>query len=160
MTQLPEKARLLIDKLQLTPHPEGGYFKETYRSEIALEGGERQLMTSIFFLLTGADVSHFHRIKSDECWYFHEGSTLTVHTLDDSGHHEFQLGNDLANGDLPFYLVKANTIFGSSVSSGEGYALVSCAVAPGFDFADFELFSYDQLIGDYPQQEEIIRKLT
>ena len=160
MTQLAARAQELIRQLDLLPHPEGGYFKETYRSETMLDGTERQLMTSIFFLVTGTDVSRFHRISSDECWYFHEGNTLAVHTLDKAGHHTFHLGTDLEKGELPFYLVKGKTIFGSCLSGEEGYALVSCAVAPGFDFRDFELFGYDELIGDFPEHEGIVRKLT
>lgn len=160
MTKLPERTQVLIDRLGLMPHPEGGYFRETYRSGVLLDGTQRQLMTSIYFLITGTDVSHFHRITSDECWYFHEGNALTVHTLSISGHQEFRLGTGLDNGELPFYLVKGNTIFGSCLSDDGGYALVSCAVAPGFDFRDFELFSYDELVALYPEHEAIIRKLT
>jgi uncharacterized protein len=150
----------IIDQLGLLPHPEGGYYKETYRSEQAIPGAERQLMTSIYFLLTGTNVSRFHRIVSDECWYFHTGTPIIVHTLDENGHTEFILGNDVANGQRPYYLVKGGTIFGSSVLGDEGYALVSCAVAPGFDFRDFELFTADDLLRQFPECKGIIRKLT
>jgi uncharacterized protein len=154
------EAQKLIDELGLQAHPEGGYFRETYRSEFQLGKQDRQLMTSIYFLLTDTNVSHFHRITADECWYFHTGTPIIVHTLDAGGHREFILGNDVANGQRPYYLVKGGTIFGSSVLGDKGYALVSCAVAPGFDFRDFELFETQELLQQFPDHEHIIRKLT
>jgi uncharacterized protein len=105
-------------------------------------------------------VSRFHRIKSDELWYFHFGSAVTVHTLDEHGHTEHLLGNNFTNGEQPFLLVKSDTVFGSSVEEAGGFALVSCAVAPGFDFRDFELFTSDQLLRDYPDHKKIIQRLT
>ena len=148
----------LIKELGLLPHPEGGYYKETYRS--AEEINDRNLLTSIYFVLTSENVSRFHRIKSDELWYFHFGSPVTVHTLEENGHTEHMLGNDLNKGEKPFLLVQANTIFGSSIDEPGGYALVSCAVAPGFDFRDFELFSKAQLLEEFPEFEAIIDRLT
>ena len=139
MTQLQQ----LINELELQAHPEGGYYKETYRSSQTLEGQDRQLLTSIYFLLTAENVSRFHRIKSDELWYFHAGSPLIVHTLSERGHEQHHLGLDLSKGQQPFLWIPKDTIFGSSILDAEGYALVSCAVAPGFDFADFELIGYD-----------------
>jgi uncharacterized protein len=150
----------LIDQLELLPHPEGGFYRETYRSEMTLEGTDRQLLTSIYFLLTDSNVSRFHRISSDECWYFHSGDPIVVHTLNENGHTAFVLGNDVQNGQLPFYLVEGGTIFGSCMLHDQGYALVSCAVAPGFDFRDFELFETAQLLAEFPEHEAIIRKLT
>lgn len=150
----------LIERFNLLEHPEGGYYSETYRSSIEIPGTERQLMTSIYFLLTSDNVSHFHRIKSDELWFFHSGSPLIVHTLDENGHTEHLLGTNIANGEQPQILVKANTIFGSSVVEEYDYSLVSCVVAPGFDFRDFELFKTEELLAQYPDSEEIIRRLT
>lgn len=154
------EAQLFIDHLGLESHPEGGYFRETHRSPHQLENQDRHLMTSIYFLLTDTSVSRFHRITADECWYFHSGTPIVVHTLNENGHHEFILGNDITKGQLPFYLVKGGTIFGSSVLGDAGYALVSCAVAPGFDFNDFELFDTKTLLDQFPEHETIIRKLT
>lgn len=148
----------LIKKFNLLPHPEGGWYSETYRSETNID--DRSLLTSIYFLLTSDNVSRFHRIKSDELWYFHQGSAVTVHTLDENGHTAHQLGNDIEKEEQPYLLVKANTIFGSSLDAPESYALVSCAVAPGFDFRDFELFTKEDLLKDYPENELIIERLT
>lgn len=150
----------IINTLGLQPHPEGGFYGETYRSEEVIPGKERNLLTSIYFLLTDSNVSRFHRIKSDELWYFHSGSTVIVHTLDENGHTEHLLGNDLSKGERPYLVVPKDTIFGSSIKGSKGYALVSCAVAPGFDFRDFELLSREDLMNQFPAHEEIIHLLT
>ena len=150
----------IIQKLSLQPHPEGGFYKETYRSNDTCLDGSRNLQTAIYFLLTSDNVSHFHRIKSDEIWYFHAGSPLVVHTLTDEGHTQHLVGNDLLAGQTPQLLVQKNTIFGSSVLEKDSYSLVSCSVAPGFDFADFELFTKADLMKDYPDCEGIIDLLT
>lgn len=149
----------LIQTLGLLPHPEGGFYKETYRSIVTLDG-EQALMTSIYFLLTSAHPSHFHRIQSDEHWYFHEGSPLIVHVIGENGHEQKRLGLDLSAGQSPYHLVKKQEIFGSEVQEEGGYSLVSCAVAPGFMFRDFELFSRQELLDKYPQHEMIICRLT
>ncbi len=156
MTQLQQ----LINELELQAHPEGGYYKETYRSGQTLDGQDRQLLTSIYFLLTAENVSRFHRIKSDELWYFHAGSPLIVHTLSERGHEQHHLGLDLSKGQQPFLWIPKDTIFGSSILEKEGYSLVSCAVAPGFDFRDFELFTAEQLLLKFAAQREIIERLT
>ena len=158
-----ERINFLIEKLGLKAHPEGGFYSETYRSErrIDTDAGERDLMTSIYFLLTSENVSKFHRIKSDELWFFHEGSNLTIHTLSELGHQRITLGSPSANVNTSFqHLVKAHTIFGSTVDEPNSYALVSCVVAPGFDFKDFELFETKALLHQFSESNEIINKLT
>lgn len=149
----------LVEKFELQPHPEGGFYKETYRSASRIPGG-KNVMTVIYFLLRSQDVSKFHRIQGDEFWFFHKGSPLTVHTLDEKGHHQFKLGTNINNGESPQYLVPGNTIFGSSVNDENSYSFVSCAVAPGFEFSEFELFSREELMELFPLQDEIINKLT
>ena len=157
--QLNKRVSELIEILGLKAHPEGGFYKETYRSEEQTKEG-KSLMTSIFFLLTSEHVSHFHRIKSDEHWYFHEGSPLTIHLLNEHGREQLKLGSNLNKGEFFHHLVPKNTIFGSSVDEKNGYALVSCVVAPGFEFRDFELFDSAYLLKRYPNEEKIIKKLT
>jgi hypothetical protein len=149
-----------VEKLEMLPHPEGGFYKETYRSNETIPGTNRQLMTGIYFLLTSENVSRFHRIKSDEIWFFHAGSPLVVHTLDENGHRQQHVGLDLNAGQQPQFLVPKNTIFGSSVLHENSYSLVSCAVAPGFDFEDFELFTKADLLPLFPECEAIIERLT
>ena len=152
----------LVTNLHMKPHPEGGFYAEMYRSnqELETKTGNRSLITSIYFLLRSQDVSHFHRIKSDELWFWHEGSPLSVHLLGEKGHEILKLGTADRLGTFPQHLVKANTIFGSSVDYPDSYALVSCVVAPGFDFRDFELFKAEDLLPLFPKAKEIIVKLT
>ncbi len=153
----------LIENYQMTEHPEGGWYKEVYRSidKIGVENGERSLLTSIYFLLTSDNISHLHSIKSDELWYFHEGSPLTVHTIDHEGNYFGErLGIDFTVGQNAQLAVEEGTIFGSSVDDDDAYAFVSCAVAPGFDFEDFKLYTTSELLAEYPTHEKVIRRMT
>lgn len=152
-----------IQHLGLEAHPEGGYYKSTYASKETYDafGTIRKQYTSIYFLLGESDVSHFHRLKSDELWYFHGGSSLIVHVIDEEGNYvEHKLGLDIANGESPQVLVPRNSIFGSSVVDNGAFSLVGCMVSPGFDFEDFELFTQSELLEKYPEHEQIIRKMA
>lgn len=157
------KAQDWINYLELAPHPEGGFYNSTYRSNLttACPQGERPLYTSIYFLLRSEDVSHFHRLQSDEIWYFHGGSSLTVHMITQEGQYqEVALGLAIEKGEVPQFNVPKHTIFGSSVKAANTFSLVGCMVSPGFDFADFELFNQQELLEEYPEYQEIIKKLT
>lgn len=157
------EAQYFIEKLAFEAHPEGGFYRSTVRAEesVTLTRGERPFFTSIYFLLRSQDISHLHRLQSEELWYYHAGSPLTVHMIYPDGHYEAKkLGLNLAAGEQPQVLVPRHTIFGSSVDGAETFSLVGCMVAPGFDFADFELFTQQQLLEDYPQHEAIIRKMA
>lgn len=150
-----------VKQLQLEPHPEGGFYKQTYKSEEEVPGKGRVLYTSIYFLLEAGNVSHFHRLKSDELWYFHAGQSLTVHMIHETGdYEEVRLGLNLDQGEVPQLAVPKHTIFASSVSENGTYALVGCMVSPGFEFEDFELFTQKELLTDYPQHEAFIKKLA
>lgn len=157
-----------IENLGLQPHPEGGYYRATSVSKEQIEGVHldhnepRHLYTNIYFLLKSGEVSHFHRLKSDEVWYYHYGSSLTIHIIDEKGTYiEQKLGLSLDDGEVPQAIVPKNTIFGSSLLEDEGsFALVSCMVSPGFDFKDFELFSQEELLKLYPRHNKIIQKLA
>eukprot|EP00461_Guttulinopsis_vulgaris_P002051 UN02052 len=149
--------------MQLQPHPEGGYYRRTLCAgdTLTLERGERPLYTSIYFLLRSQDISHLHRLQSDEVWYYHGGSALTIHMIHPDGTYEAQrLGLNFGLGERPQVVVKKNTIFGSSVDEENTFSLVGCMVAPGFDFADFELFTQHQLLAQYPQHEAVIKKMA
>ena len=148
----------LIHKLELLPHPEGGFYRETYRSVATTNGGTKNLLTCIYFLLTSENVSRFHRIKSDEHWFYHEGSPLIVHFLDHEGHHQ-QVVGPVSQGYIPQFMVPAHTVFGSTVLEEDNYSLVSCAVAPGFDFEDFEMIKRTDLLQSFPAQADIISRL-
>lgn len=156
-------AQYFIDNLKLVEHPEGGYYASTFHAEdpIAVRDVERPIYTSIYFLLRSQDISHLHRLKSDELWYYHSGSSLTVHMIYPDGTYEAKkLGLNLEAGEVPQVLVPKNTIFGSSVDDADTFSLVGCMVAPGFDFADFELFTQAELLADFPQHEAVICKMA
>ena len=124
-------------------------------------GGPRSFCTAIYFLLEQGDISTLHRIKSDEIWHFYAGAPLTVHALTPQGEHlELKLGPDFAAGESFQVVVAAGCWFGAEVSGPGEYSLVGCTVAPGFDFADFQMGSRSDLLRAYPQHKEIINRLT
>ena len=160
---MQKNAQYYIDNLNMVAHPEGGYYVSSFRAEegIQTRNVERPIYTSIYFLLRSQDISHFHRLKSDELWYYHGGSPLTVHMIYEDGTYEAKkLGLNISGGETPQVLVPKNTIFGSSVDEENTFSLVGCMVSPGFDFADFELFTQAELTKQYPQHEEIISKMA
>lgn len=156
------EANYWIKQLALEAHPEGGYFRETYRCKDQIsnsEGADRSVSTAIYFLLRDKEKSHFHRIKSDELWFFHEGQALAIFVLGDKGLETYYLGKNIDQGESLQVVVPAGKWFASCIRNGEGYALVSCTVAPGFDFADFELAQFHDLILEYPDQELILQEM-
>jgi predicted cupin superfamily sugar epimerase len=161
-------ASQLATFLQLQPHPEGGFYKETYRSEGQIAAGclpptfrgTRSFATAIYFLLQQGDYSAFHRIRSDECWHFYEGGTLLVHVINKAGKYEcIRLGRNLQEGEVFQFVVPAGAWFASEPAPGVAFSLVGCTVAPGFDFADFEMADAGSLQHDFPQNKLIIERL-
>ena len=162
-------AQYYIDYMQLLPHPEGGWYKETYRSEelISTSGlpdrfsAARAVSTGIYFLLEDGNFSAFHRIKSDEMWHFYAGGTLEVFIIDKQGVLSvISLGEDLENGEVFQAVVKAGCWFASRPKAGVAFSLVGCTVAPGFDFDDFEMAERDALCPEYPPHQALINDLT
>lgn len=159
----------IISRLGLVPHPEGGYFRETYRSNGVISSGDgsnqfpdsRAYCTAIYYLLSGEDFSALHRIRSDEIWHFYQGCPLLVYAINPEGTLlQHQLGTDIANGQSPQIVVKAECWFGAHLYDTSSHALVGCTVAPGFDFRDFELGQRKELIAAFPQYKNMIEKLT
>lgn len=156
-----------IKELGLQQHPEGGWYSEVYRSSGIFPGsalsehnGDRPFMTSIYFMLQSGEVSRLHRLKSDEIWYHHAGGSLTVHQISAAGkYHAVRLGQNLTAGDRLQVVVQATVWFGATLNAEEA-ALVGCAVAPGFDFSDFELGKPEALIAQFPQHSALIDQLT
>lgn len=158
-----------IEKLVMEAHPEGGFFKETYKSSESFgsEGlpdrftGARAFSTGIYFLIKKGYFSAFHRIKSDEMWHFYEGHPLEICYIDLDGALFFiKLGRDFEKGEVLQAVVPANCWFGSYLPEGSDYALVGCTVSPGFDFEDFEMPERAELLRLYPDYSDIILKLT
>lgn len=152
-------AAAIAARLDLQPHPEGGYYRETYRSRETMDfGGIHNVSTCIYFLLTEDTFSAFHRIRQDEIWHFYDGSTLLLHTISPEGEYRcVRIGNEFENGDVPQFVVTAGTWFAAEVP--QGYALTGCTVAPGFDFLDFELAETESLSGLFPLHRSVIERL-
>ena len=158
-----------IRALDLARHPEGGYFRETYRSEESLTaeslpdrfGGQRSLATSAYYLLAGDEFSAFHRLKSDEVWHHYAGHELTVHVITRNGEHlALHLGRSPENGRPPQIVVPRGNWMAAELDTPGTFALLGCTVAPGFEFADFELGHRTELCRLYPQHRGLIEALT
>jgi predicted cupin superfamily sugar epimerase len=156
-----------IEKLKLQPHPEGGFFAETWRASLTLAqaalssdfGGDRAAGTAIYYLLTPGTFSRLHRLRADEVWHHYDGGDLRISILHpDGGGEELLLGK--GDGALPQCVVPAGVWFGSRPVELGGWVLAGCTMAPGFDFADFELAARSELLRQYPQHRETILDLT
>ncbi|HVA32754.1 MAG TPA: cupin domain-containing protein [Candidatus Baltobacteraceae bacterium] len=152
------RAEAIIQALGLAPHPEGGFFAETYRSQRAIDG--RSIATAIYFLITAESPSRMHRVASDEIWHFYAGDPLEMLQLDGSAGRLIAIGNDLGAEQQPQVLVPGGVWQGVRVRAGGAYALVGATVSPGFDFADFQLGDRDELSGAYPEWAQTIAALT
>lgn len=158
----------LVNHYNLLPHPEGGYFAQTYCSTDIIRGeclpdrfsDNRPISTAIYFLLGKGDFSAFHRIKSDECWHFYAGHTLMIYVIQPDGSMTItRLGNNIPEGQIFQYVVPAGCWFASEPGPESEYSFVGCTVAPGFDYADFELGSAKFLLNKYPQHKTLIQRL-
>ena len=158
----------LIQQYNLEPHPEGGWYKQTYKSreQIAAEalperfGAKRAFSTAIYFLLEKGKFSAFHRIKSDECWHFYAGDPLLIYIIEQNGELKIiSLGNDPEKGQSFQYMVPANCWFASRPAPQSAYCFVGCTVSPGFEFEDLELANATELSAIYPEHKKIIEQL-
>ncbi len=165
-----------IKKLKLKPHPEGGHYREVYRSGEKVHAehlpdrfkGARTFSTAIYFLLRPGELSRLHRIKSDEVWHFYRGLPLTIHMFGSSGSYKaVRLGENPERGEHYQFMVPAGTWFGVTVTGNgvdetghihDDFALAGCTVAPGFDFEDFEMAG-DKIVTAYPGYQDVLRKL-
>lgn len=164
-----DRIKFLKEALKLKKHPEGGYYKEVFRSPHEIEqqalingfNGSRSYSTSIYFLLTSESFSSFHRIKQDETWHFYEGSSITLHTISPQGEYsKIKIGSKPEKGHVFQYTVSGGYWFAAQIMKEDSYALVGCTVSPGFDFDDFELGKRDELINSFPKHSSIITDLT
>ena len=152
----------LIELLDLQPHPEGGHFRETYRSDQIIETpfGRRATSTAILYLLTGGEFSAFHRVWGDEMFHFYAGDPAELVLLDEAGCRTVPLGGDLGAGRQPQALVPGGTWQAVRLAGGGQWALMGCTVAPGFEFEDFELARRDELTATFPDAADLIEQLT
>lgn len=164
---MTDRVRELINHLNLQPHPEGGFFSETYRSIKTFETSSnafpegRNISTSIYYLLQSKDISLFHRIKSDEIWHHYEGSPLTIHVISENGtYKQHHLGKMICEGQQPQLTISSGDWFGVTVNNANSYTFCGCSVAPGFDFKDFEMANRTTMLRNYSCHEKIIKKLT
>jgi putative acetyltransferase len=150
----------LVKTLGLQPHPEGGYFKETFRSplQVSAPQGTRAAGTAIYYLLPKGAFAAFHRVRSDEVWHFYDGGPLAMHLLDEGRYETVVLGRALSAGERPQMVVRAG-VLQAAVPLGD-FTLCGCTVAPGFDFADWELPAREELVARYPQHAALLRHLT
>ena len=158
----------LIQRYGLESHPEGGWYKQSYKSneQIAARalperfGANKAFSTAIYFLLEKGNFSAFHRIKSDECWHFYAGSPLLIYIIEQSGELKvISLGSDHEKGQSFQYVVPADCWFASRPAPESEYCFVGCTVSPGFEFDDLELADASELSTIYPQHKPIIIEL-
>lgn len=163
------RATQLIKQLGLKSHPEGGYYKETYKSSEQIAAAAlpeqfrspRHFSTCIYFLMTSKSFSAFHRIQQDEIWHFYDGSPISLHILSPDGHYaNHRIGRDIPAGELPQVVVSAGHWFAAEVIEENSFSLVGCTVAPGFSFEDFELGTRTDLTRRFPDFAELIGRLT
>jgi len=158
-----ERAEQRVRALALVPHPEGGWFRETFRSAERVPAsalpprynGERRLATSILYLLAAGERSHFHRLRSDETWWHHAGGAMHLHVL--GGATALRL---VVGPGSPQAVVPHGRWFAAEPEPGAEFALVGCGTAPGFEYEDFELAERDELLAEHPAQRELVLRFT
>jgi predicted cupin superfamily sugar epimerase len=164
---LSREAQEIIAALELQEHPEGGFYRETFRAPLLLSGlpyvasgAHRHACTAIYFLLPAGSFSAFHRIPSDEIWHHYQGDPVLLHMIDERGEHRTErLGAAVSQTERPQAVVPSG-VWQAAVPVGERYALLGCTVAPGFDFADFEMPGRRDLVRRFPEHGAIIEALT
>jgi len=163
------EAAELLRHLGLKPHPEGGYYLETYRSAGVVPAGalprglkgKRNFATAICYLLPAGEKSRLHRLASDETWHFYAGGPLELYEIAPDGRAvRTVLGNDFRAGQKPWRTITAGNWFGARPGAGAAYSLVGCTVSPGFDFADLEIGRRKRLLDLFPGEKEMIELLT
>ena len=155
--------------LNLKPHPEGGHYRQNYKSigTIAKNclpshfNGDRAFSTAIYFLLKGNEFSAFHRIRQDELWHFYDGASLILHIISPMGEYTtIKVGTNIRRNESPQAVIKAGNLFAATVEVPESFSLLGCTVAPGFEFDDFEMPDRTRLIRTYPEHRNVISQLT
>jgi predicted cupin superfamily sugar epimerase len=152
----------VVARLGMKPHPEGGFYRETFRSQQRLEAplGTRAASTAIYYLLPAGALGALHRVRSDEVWHFYSGQPLTLHLLDERGtHREVRLGPGVLAGEEPQIVVPAG-VWQAAIGPARGHTLCGCTVAPGFEFADFEMPTRAEMRARFPEHASLIDRVT
>jgi uncharacterized protein len=166
---MTKDAQYWIEKLKLRQHIEGGHYREIYRSHLVIPqnalppgfSGDRNASTSIYFLLRSGSYSSFHRILSDEIWHFYAGGCLLIYEITVQGILRIhRLGGNPEKDESFQIVIDAGSWFAAKPDIGTEYALVGCTVAPGFDFADFELAKENELSKQFPMYRDLIQELS
>lgn len=144
----------IVELLGLAPHPEGGFYRETFRAP-----GARAASTAIYFLLPAGTFSALHRIRSDEVWHHYAGDPLELHVIDGDAHERVVLGRDLEAGERPQHVVRAGA-WQAAAPIGERWSLCGCTVAPGFEFAEFEMPDRRTLLETLPRFSHVVERFT
>jgi predicted cupin superfamily sugar epimerase len=155
-------AQAIVDALGLAPHPEGGFYRETFRAPLLLPApqGQRAASTAIYYLLPAGTFSALHRVRSDEVWHHYAGDPVDLHLIDGEGvHTAVRLGRDVLGGERPQHVVPAG-VWQAAAPHGDAFALCGCTVAPGFDFADFEMPSRAELTARFPHLRDVVERWT
>lgn len=154
-----QEARRLIEELRLRPHPEGGYFCETYRSPIMIQTprGKRTAITSIYYLLADGIFSAFHRVASDEIWHHYCGSQMTIDIIEADGRYRQVVIGGTERWQAS---IGAGAWFAAHLVDAAGYALVGCDVGPGFEYEDFEIGSRKELTTTFPHHRSLVERWT
>jgi predicted cupin superfamily sugar epimerase len=157
-------AESIVRLLRLAPHPEGGFYRETFRASARVgtrdDRSERTASTAIYFLLPAGAFSALHRVRSDEVWHHYDGDAVDLHEIDAAGDHTVaRLGRNWDAGERPQIVVAAG-VWQAAVPVGREWSLCGCTVAPGFDFADFEMPPRNELLARFPGHRELIEKLS
>ena len=159
----------IIKKLNLSKHPEGGYYIETYRSEGIIPGsalpriysGDRNHATLIYYMLVGNDISCFHKLKSDEIWHFYYGSPVLIYVINKNGELKtILLGKEIEKKEQFHYVIKAGDWFGAEVADKSSFALMGCTVCPGYHFDDSEIAKRELLLKQFPEHRDLIMRFT
>ena len=160
-----KKADYWIQHLKLIPHPEGGHYKETYKSRIFLSKGElnncvitRRSASLIYFLLSENEKSAFHKLKNDEIWIFNSGSSVKIYIIDNNGNLSIEkLGNNIENNEELQVFIPAESWFAAELIDKTSFCLMSCLVSPGFEWDDFELADIKKLNEQYPEYSDVLK---
>ncbi len=162
-------AEAIVKALSLLPHPEGGFYKETYRSDGVISEdclpnsfeGNRNYCTGIYYLLKSDDFSAFHKVNQDEMWHFYAGDPIEITMITNEGVlNKVRIGSNIIKGQLPQFVVPKDVWFAAKVLQPNSFALAGCTVAPGFDFKDFTLAKRDWLLKKFPHHSTIIKSHT